>query len=471
MISNHAKSCTASVLKRAGKNGSHYSLRCYTTDNKPGNGWDFLSNSSENNSPNNTSKDDLVFNADAGDAYAQQKPLISDASEGYPISQKSAQTSSGQKVRLSKENLNEVFRAPRQHKTSDSAFSGVQATHQERLAFAKIFDTILQRARTSSPGVDNSKLLKKSEGLLPSMQAIFEKKFDATEQGSSLAENDGGEGGVRVTNDDIRKYPMSMGPFMDMPKSTSIDLTRVFQIQTTLKRKFEPILKHMNENLLTDAELSDFFKTMVLSRFQQKKKDNKAAQGNSKVSLVNHDLDDLEALDVTLENFPVDHNTLPFLLKESMRILADDFNSPVDALTLFELTKRGSIDTYVAGCNISVYNEVIRIKWNAFQDLHFVESLINEMQVNGILGNSETAEVLGDISKAVTSIKAPKALQMPNLTTASDNNTAETGTALWSQADEERIENINKFRLQTMQTLIKHDSIKHDSLLSGLMSR
>lgn len=432
--------------------------------------WDFLSSIKQNPAPSESSpaEGDLEFNADAGDLYAQPKPVISppdapDAPTSTPL--RGSNTSS--KVRFSKEDLSEVFKSPRQSKTSESAFSNLRATQQERMAFAKIFDSILQRVSGSSnSGASSSRLLEKSKGMSSGMQAIFEKGFAAKDQDDGLSKDgqSAADGEVRITNDDIRKYPMSMGPLFNTSKSSNANFSKIFELQTILKRKFQPIIRHINEDLLTDVEVSEFYRAKVLARFQQKKKDSSKSKGSGTGSLwAEHDLAELEELNVTVENFPVDYNTLPFLLKECMRVLADDFNSPMDAITLFEMTKRESIDAYVAGCNVWAYNEAIRIKWNGFQDLHFVESLVSEMRVNGILGNAETTEILGDISKSVVAIKSPDALSLGPL--------GQKGTALWSQADEERMTNINKYRLRVMESLIKENTVKQDSLLSGLLSR
>lgn len=417
-------------------------------------------NSSQDGSYPQHAKNDTLNN-DPGLNNRQDSSSDSPASDFYAeaLSQPTTNTDFSYNNADSKKS----FSHPKRHISQDD---GNRATQHERAIFSKIFDSILESASTGS--AKNAKLSNSTSKMSSSMQALFERAF-ATSPDESMPSNKyedkpGSDVRMGFTTQDVRSTPLSMAPMIQQPSQGTLNTSQIFQIQAILKKKFSPIITHMN-SLKTDHEVSEFYKSRVLSEFynqmvQKKKTTSKKDPGHK--TMAEREIEDIKSSNISVDNFPVNYHTLPILLKESMRILADDFNSPMEAITLFELTKSESVEVYVAGCNVSVYNEALRIKWNSFKDLYLIESLISEMQLNGVKGNTETSQILSHISESAKFLKTVALNEIDTLETASV-------TSLWSGEDEERMININMYRLKTVESLYDNDSVKKDELMTLLL--
>lgn len=460
------------------------------------------SNSENPTSGESSNLESLVFSTQSDDMFAQPKNDLNLTRS--PMSKLKSESRDDivigtETPKISGKDLKTAFTPPRQKLSDGNTASGIHSTQQERAIFAKIFDSILANKNLN----DTSTLKNKSSKVSSSMQALFEKTFISDRDnnsdnkfssritqrfgggktgGSSDASDSKEEVRLGITNEDVRKYPLSMGSLFMSHPTQSLNISQLFEIQNILKKRFSPILEYINNDLKTDHDVVMFYRKKVLPRFKIDNGENESndkgpnvtkSQSGVTKSKAQQELEELEKVDITIDTFPVNHNTLPFLLKEMMRILADDFGSPLEALSLFELTKKESIDVYVAGCNIGVYNEVLRIKWNGFNDLYLIESIISEMQVNGIKGNSETADVLGGIASSLNELKDSSFLVTDNTDDGQPiiKDSAVPRTSLWCQEDEERSANINRYRLKMMEELVVQDSVQQDQLMSALMSR
>ncbi|KAK9388929.1 hypothetical protein V1515DRAFT_596543 [Lipomyces mesembrius] len=87
----------------------------------------------------------------------------------------------------------------------------------------------------------------------------------------------------------------------------------------------------------------------------------------------------------------------PYLLTRAMRIMVSNFHDAYGALSVFDRARKYGIQSYIMGCTIDVYNEVLQLKWDFFMDLFGCKSLLEEMIVNGVEANSRTASILKSI--------------------------------------------------------------------------
>ena len=59
----------------------------------------------------------------------------------------------------------------------------------------------------------------------------------------------------------------------------------------------------------------------------------------------------------------------------------------------------------MAACNIDVYNEALRIRWETYRDLYQLETLVSEIDVNGLNGDSVTSDVLSSVDSYYSQLK------------------------------------------------------------------
>nr|CAG8510128.1 13917_t:CDS:2 [Entrophospora candida]CAG8627661.1 8088_t:CDS:2 [Entrophospora candida] len=94
------------------------------------------------------------------------------------------------------------------------------------------------------------------------------------------------------------------------------------------------------------------------------------------------------------KQFPSNYS---LLIKEAICKSHLKFNDPYLALSVFEQSKRCGIVSYIMGCNVDVYNELLRIRWKYWNDLVGIKRLLDEMKSNGIYDNEETNELINKI--------------------------------------------------------------------------
>ncbi|BEI98592.1 hypothetical protein CcaverHIS631_0308910 [Cutaneotrichosporon cavernicola] len=76
--------------------------------------------------------------------------------------------------------------------------------------------------------------------------------------------------------------------------------------------------------------------------------------------------------------------TYPRALANLINTLWMRMNSPHLALAMFEHARTLSVESYLAGCQTSAYNELIRVHWEAFRDLNAVLDAVQEMAQNAV---------------------------------------------------------------------------------------
>ncbi|KAH0609322.1 uncharacterized protein H6S33_012808 [Morchella sextelata] len=96
--------------------------------------------------------------------------------------------------------------------------------------------------------------------------------------------------------------------------------------------------------------------------------------------------------------------TYSYLLAEGMRILRSTFNDLQGVFSIFNKIKTLGAESYVVGCSVDVYNQVIAAKWEGTRDLYKVKDLVDEMDTNGIQGNSKTLQTIREIMQDVAKV-------------------------------------------------------------------
>ncbi|KAI9262175.1 hypothetical protein BDA99DRAFT_69644 [Phascolomyces articulosus] len=88
-----------------------------------------------------------------------------------------------------------------------------------------------------------------------------------------------------------------------------------------------------------------------------------------------------------------DSNYPPYyakLLTHAIKKASVTFQDPYLALSIFEHAKTHSVMSYVAGCTTEVYNALLMMRWQLWQDVHGMLHLVDEMMVNGVHYDYET---------------------------------------------------------------------------------
>ena len=88
----------------------------------------------------------------------------------------------------------------------------------------------------------------------------------------------------------------------------------------------------------TDVELFDYYVDRVIASYTQQHSGTRGGKRKSKPEkFVSTHSNDVEKLEVSATAPPVVSRTLPLLLVKSMQLMMSNFNSPDQALALFEL--------------------------------------------------------------------------------------------------------------------------------------
>ncbi|KAJ8099900.1 hypothetical protein POJ06DRAFT_254838 [Lipomyces tetrasporus] len=96
----------------------------------------------------------------------------------------------------------------------------------------------------------------------------------------------------------------------------------------------------------------------------------------------------------------------PYLLTRAMQIMVSNFHDAYGAFSVFDRARNYGIQSYIMGCTIDVYNEVLQLKWDYFMDLFGCKTLLEEMIVNGVEANSRTASILKSIRTHIAAKEA-----------------------------------------------------------------
>jgi hypothetical protein len=114
------------------------------------------------------------------------------------------------------------------------------------------------------------------------------------------------------------------------------------------------------------------------------------AELKSSVELTQYVLDQLLNPDKEIdENYPG-------LLAASIKHASLKLNDPYLALSIFQQAKSRGIESYIAGCTTSVYNSILNLRWEKWNDVVGMDSLIQEMVANGVSFNDGTRRIVRD---------------------------------------------------------------------------
>jgi Mtf2 family len=89
------------------------------------------------------------------------------------------------------------------------------------------------------------------------------------------------------------------------------------------------------------------------------------------------------------------------ILIKTMRRLRVVFHNALAAHTLFLRAKMLSAESYVLGCTVQLYNELLLSRWESFTDLFSISEILDEMSTNGVKGDEETVDILQRIQDDV----------------------------------------------------------------------
>lgn len=76
-------------------------------------------------------------------------------------------------------------------------------------------------------------------------------------------------------------------------------------------------------------------------------------------------------------------------------------DQPYLALAMFEHAKKLGVESYIAGCQTSAYNELIRVRWESFRDLKGVAAAVKEMEGAAVAWDRFTNRVVEDVVQQV----------------------------------------------------------------------
>ncbi|KAF3155056.1 hypothetical protein TWF225_008365 [Orbilia oligospora] len=119
------------------------------------------------------------------------------------------------------------------------------------------------------------------------------------------------------------------------------------------------------------------------------------------LELCGNDLEVWEWLDGYIFTMPFSPDGLtgnyPKLLKEAIKLLRTEYNDFSACTAVFEKVKQLGTESYIIGCSVGVYNEMLEVKWRGYRDMSAVLDLLEEMRVNGVDGDEITAGIVADV--------------------------------------------------------------------------
>jgi hypothetical protein len=107
------------------------------------------------------------------------------------------------------------------------------------------------------------------------------------------------------------------------------------------------------------------------------------------------------AMQHTQETTYLQPPSYPYLIATLMRTFRDKYADPYLALSIFDHARHLSVASYVFGCTVHAYNELVETRWRCFRDLRGVCNALEEMRVNGIEMNSKTRALVELVRREV----------------------------------------------------------------------
>lgn len=248
--------------------------------------------------------------------------------------------------------------------SEDSLAAGTE-THREREVFANLLSTMFEQQSTEVKSKPRSSSSKSSS----SKTSLQSKLYDRFSYGMP-----GKDGQVELVEGDTRQMP---------PNALESGQQRARIESDRVRMVILPVLRHI-DSLESDLDVAAYYQQKVLDRSADLEK-SEAEQ---------HVLDENAPIDV--DNPPITKDTVSHYLSKVISVL-DSFGSPMQAFTVFELSKRTGYQFYLSACNEFVYNNVLKLRWKYHRDLSTIEQLVSEMHTNAITGNRDTAEIIAQI--------------------------------------------------------------------------
>lgn len=76
-------------------------------------------------------------------------------------------------------------------------------------------------------------------------------------------------------------------------------------------------------------------------------------------------------------------------------------NDPYLALTIFELAKTKSMQSYVLGCTTKVYDAMLLLRWEIWRDVYGMLELVEEMTVNGVKYSNNSRRIVRSVVQEI----------------------------------------------------------------------
>lgn len=107
---------------------------------------------------------------------------------------------------------------------------------------------------------------------------------------------------------------------------------------------------------------------------------------------------------VALQSAPAAGQTWPKTYPKALGALIShlrQLDAPHLALAMFEHARNLGVESYIAGCQTSAYNELIRVRWECFRDLKGVYMAVKEMEGAAVAWDRFTNRVVEDVVQQV----------------------------------------------------------------------
>lgn len=101
---------------------------------------------------------------------------------------------------------------------------------------------------------------------------------------------------------------------------------------------------------------------------------------------------------------------------------------PYLALSIFEIAKGKSMESYILGCTTKVYDAILLLRWETWRDVHGMLHLVEEMTVNGIEYSNDSRRIIRSVAQEIEA----------------DENVDETTRDVYWDTDEKRACNVMK---------------------------
>ncbi|CAE6430341.1 unnamed protein product [Rhizoctonia solani] len=146
--------------------------------------------------------------------------------------------------------------------------------------------------------------------------------------------------------------------------------TRYLREKVDLEKLFDEKVESM-KNCRSDQELLQWAKAEVFSESSQLSNDLPESPEPSRPKTIHPEI-------------------YGRVIAHLMHEFRETYNNPHLSIAIFDYTRHRSIISYVTGCTVLSYTELMRTHWNSFRDLQTVLNIAEEMRVNGVQPNDRT---------------------------------------------------------------------------------